>query len=271
LSKSDLPGELVVRPGSTPRLEDKDASRDLGWNKEKAERALEENRERLAALQTKLYADGHHAVLVVLQGIDGAGKDGTIRRVLTAFNPQGCNVTSFKAPSAEELRHDYLWRIHQRVPARGEIGVFNRSHYEDVLVVRVSELVPHDVWSARYEQINEFERMLSANGVHIVKFFLQISKDEQKARFEARLRDPDKRWKFDPDDLAKRKQWDAYREAFEEMLARCSTEWAPWHLIPADRKWLRNLAISQILVQTLEKLPLRFPEPSYDPAKIRIT
>ncbi len=270
MSNRDFSSQLIVPPGSKPRLRNKDADRDLGWSKKKAATALEKNRRRLEELQAKLYADGRHAVLVVLQGIDGAGKDGTIRHVMTALNPQGCTVTSFKAPSAEELRHDYLWRIHQNVPGRGEIGVFNRSHYEDVLVVRVSELVPRSIWSERYAQINEFERLLSANGVRIVKFFLHISQDEQKRRFEARIRDPRKRWKFDPDDLAKRSQWDAYRQAFEAALARCSTDWAPWYLIPADHKWLRNLAVSQILVRELESLPLHYPKPSFDPAKVRV-
>lgn len=262
--------ELKVQPGARPRLRDQDAARSFGWDKAAAERALQQNRERLEALQYKMYADGRHAVLVVLQGIDGAGKDGTIRHVMTAFNPQGCTVTSFKAPSSEELKRDFLWRIHANVPRRGEVGVFNRSHYEDVLVVRVDELVPRALWEARYEQINQFERMLSENSVRVIKFFLHISKGEQRERFEARLRDPHKRWKFDPADLAKRKQWDEYREAYEAALHRCSTEHAPWYLIPSDRKWLRNLAVSEILVRELGKLPLRYPKPAYDPKKIRL-
>ena len=260
----------MVRPGSRLRLKDRDASRDFGWNKNEAEQALEQNRARLEELQYKQYADGRYALLVVLQGIDGSGKDGTIRHVMTAFNPEGCTVTSFKAPSAMELRHDYLWRVHANVPPRGEVGVFNRSHYEDVLVARVDGLVPRSVWLPRYDQINDFERLLVANGTPIVKFFLHISKDEQRKRLEGRLRDPAKQWKFDPADLEKRKQWDAYRKAFEDMLTRCSTPHAPWYCIPADRKWLRNLAVSQILMQELEKLPLRFPKPKYDPAKIRV-
>jgi len=270
LNRDELAQELLVRPGARPQLQDRKANRDFGWNEEDAGRALKMNRQRLEELQFKLYADGRFPVLVVLQGIDGGGKDGTIRHVITAFNPQGCTVTSFKAPTAQELRHDYLWRIHQHIPARGEIAVFNRSHYEDVLIVRVDKLVPHAVWSRRYEEINNFERMLAANEVRIVKFFLHISKDEQRKRFAARVRDPAKQWKFDVADLDKRKQWDAYRKAYEAMLAQCSTEWAPWYLIPADRKWFRNLAISQILVQELAKLPLRFPKPAYDPTKIRI-
>jgi len=259
-----------VRPGSRVRLLDRNAGRVFGWNEDGAERALKLNRDKLEELQYKLYADGRFGLLIVLQAIDGGGKDGTIRKVMTAFNPQGCTVTSFKEPSKEELKHDFLWRIHKRVPPRGEIGVFNRSHYEDVLIARVSKLVPKDVWSRRYEQINEFEAMLRRNDIHIVKLFLHISRDEQKKRLEERVREPHKRWKFDPSDLEKRKQWNDYREAFEAMLARCSTQHAPWYMIPADRKWFRNLAVSEILVRELEKLKLRFPTPSYDPRKIRI-
>lgn len=262
--------QLIVRPGAKPRLRDADASRTLGWEKESAERALKKNCERLGRLQYKLHADSTHALLIVLQGIDGSGKDGSIRHVITSFNPQGCTVTSFKAPTGEELRHDYLWRIHANVPGRGEVGVFNRSHYEDVLVVRVDRLAPRAIWSARYEQINEFERMLTAASTRIVKLFLHISKEEQRKRFEARLRNPHKQWKFDPSDVAKRAQWDEYREAFEAMLTRCSTAHAPWYVIPADRKWLRNLAISQILVAELESLRLRFPKATYDPKKIHL-
>jgi len=260
----------MVPPGGRPELQDRHANRDFGWNEDDAERALKQNRARLEELQYKLYADGRYAVLVVLQGIDGSGKDGTIRHVMTAFNPQGCTVTSFKAPSTMELRHDYLWRVHANVPPRGEVGVFNRSHYEDVLVVRVDGLVPRAVWAQRYDQINDFERLLVSNSVRIVKFFLHVSKDEQRKRLEERVRDPAKQWKFEPADLEKRKQWSAYRKAFEDMLARCSTAHAPWYCIPADRKWFRNLAVSQILMQEFEKLPLRFPKSAYDPKKIRV-
>jgi PPK2 family polyphosphate:nucleotide phosphotransferase len=217
-----------------------------------------------------MYADGRHAMLIVLQATDGAGKDSTIQHVMTAFNPQGCSVTSFKAPSSEELRHDYLWRIHKNVPPRGEIGVFNRSHYEDVLVVRVDGLVPKEVWQARYDQINDFERMLTASNVHIVKFFLQISKDEQKKRLQERLDDPTKQWKFSIDDIEKRKKWGDYQGAYEDALSKCSTEDAPWYIIPANHKWFRNLAISQILAIELGKLPLRFPELTIDPSKVRV-
>jgi PPK2 family polyphosphate:nucleotide phosphotransferase len=262
--------KLRVKPGKRVHLEDADAERTFGWKKDAAEEALVECRKLLEELQFKLYADGRHAMLIVLQATDGGGKDSTIRNVITAFNPQGCTVTSFKGPTTEELRHDYLWRIHKNVPPRGEIGVFNRSHYEDVLIVRVDNLVPKEVWQPRYEQINEFERMLTANDVHVVKFFLQISKDEQRKRLQERLDDPAKQWKFNADDVAKRKKWGEYQRAYEDALTLCSTEWAPWYVIPADRKWFRNLAISQILAAELGKLPLRFPTVSIDTTKIRV-
>jgi PPK2 family polyphosphate:nucleotide phosphotransferase len=270
LSGKSLIKELRIEPGSRAKLRDKDADNVFGWTKEEGEKVFAETREELTQLQYKLYADGRYPVLIVLQATDGAGKDSTVQHVMTAFNPQGCIVTSFKAPTSEELKHDYLWRIHRRVPARGEIGVFNRSHYEDVLIVRVDSLVPEDVWRKRYEQINDFERMLSENGTRVIKFFLQISKDEQLKRFQDRLDDPTKQWKFNADDISKRKQWDQYQAAYEDALTQCSTRWAPWHVIPADKKWFRNLAVAQILAHELGKLPLRFPEATFDPAKIRL-
>jgi PPK2 family polyphosphate:nucleotide phosphotransferase len=270
LSGKSLIKELRIEPGSRAKLRDKDADNVFGWTKEEGEKVFAETREELTQLQYKLYADGRYPVLIVLQSTDGAGKDSTVQHVMTAFNPQGCIVTSFKAPTSEELKHDYLWRIHRRVPARGEIGVFNRSHYEDVLIVRVDSLVPEDVWRKRYEQINDFERMLSENGTRVIKFFLQISKDEQLKRFQDRLDDPTKQWKFNADDISKRKQWDQYQAAYEDALTQCSTRWAPWHVIPADKKWFRNLAVAQILAHELGKLPLRFPEATFDPANIRL-
>jgi len=271
ISREDLPKKLRIESKQDAALKDSDADRDFGWDQESAEAALEDNRHRLEELQYKLYADRRFGMLIVLQAIDGGGKDGTCRHVISAFNPQGCTVTSFKAPTAEELRHDYLWRIHKRVPPRGEIGVFNRSHYEDVLIVRVENLVPKAVWSERYEQINRFERLLDESQISVVKLFLHISKDEQKKRFQARLDEPGKNWKFEPADLKNRAKWNDYRKAFEAMLANCSTDHAPWYVIPANHKWFRDLAVSQILVQHLEKLPLKFPKPSFDPAQIKIT
>ena len=270
VSRDDLPKALRIDSKKDVDLKDKDADRTFGWDEQSAVQALGDNRHRLEDLQYKLYADRRFGLLIVLQAIDGGGKDGTCRHVMSAFNPQGCTVTSFKAPTSEELRHDYLWRIHKKVPPRGEIGVFNRSHYEDVLAVRVQNLVPKAVWSKRYDQINEFERMLGESDISVVKFFLQISKDEQKRRFQARLDDPAKNWKFEPGDLKSREKWGDYRKAFEAMLSSCSTDRAPWYVIPADHKWFRDLAVSQILVHHLEKLPLKFPKANFDPASIHI-
>lgn len=262
--------KLMVRPGRKMKLRDEQANDVFDWEKEDAVDAFQANRKRLEELQYKLYADGRFGVLVVLQATDGGGKDSTVRDVFTSMNPQGCTVTSFKAPTAQELKHDYLWRVHQHVPERGVVGVFNRSHYEDVLVVRVENLVPEQAWRRRYDHINDFERMLTDCDIRVVKFFLQISKDEQKKRMEERLTDPAKQWKFNADDLEKRKHWDEYQQAFEAMLARCSTAHAPWYVIPSDRKWFRNLAVSEVLLKELGSLPLRFPTPTYDPKKIRI-
>ncbi|MEP7244586.1 MAG: polyphosphate kinase 2 family protein [Gammaproteobacteria bacterium] len=270
LKAENLADALRVKPGKSVSLREKDAARDFGWQEAEAEQVLKANRKRLEELQYKLYADGHFALLIVLQAIDGGGKDGTTRNVMTAFNPQGCTVTSFKAPSPEELRHDYLWRIHKHMPPRGEVAVFNRSHYEDVLVVRVDNLAPKAVWKPRFEQINNFERTLTESNVHVLKFFLQISKDEQRKRFEERLAEPAKQWKFSPADLDKRKQWNQYAAAFEDVLTRCSTKWAPWYLIPGDKKWFRNLAVSQIVADELARMPLSFPKLGYDPSKIRV-
>jgi PPK2 family polyphosphate:nucleotide phosphotransferase len=255
----DLPDAVCVAPGRNAALRDADAGEVFGWNHEDAAPLTDKLKAKLGRRQYRLHADGRFGLLVVLQGIDGAGKDSTIRHVFSAFNPQGCLVTSFKQPSAEDLRHDYLWRVHKRVPGHGEIGVFNRSHYEDVLVVRVDRLVPRAVWELRYEQINDFERMLRASRIHVVKFFLHISRDEQKRRFDERRGNPHKQWKFDASDLAKRKQWKQYLRAFEAMLSRCSSEHAPWYCVPADHKWMRDLIIAQVLTATLDRLPLRWP------------
>lgn len=266
--RDDLPARLRVMPGKACRLRDPDASRTFGWERAAAETVTAENLRRLGELQYKMYADRRHSVLVVLQAIDGGGKDSTIRRVFGAFNPQGCEVVAFKAPSAEDLSRDFLWRVHRHVPPRGSVTVFNRSHYEDVLVVRVENLAPKTVWEPRYAQINDFERLLSESGTRVVKIFLDISHKEQKLRFEERLADRAKQWKFDPADFDKRKHWVAYRNAFEDALSRCSTAHAPWHVIPADRKWFRDLAVSQILRQEMESLPLEWPKLAYDPKKI---
>jgi PPK2 family polyphosphate:nucleotide phosphotransferase len=248
-----------VAPGVRVQLRDEDAR--LPDEPPKAEliSRLRRLTRRMDALQGALHAEGKRAVLVVLQGRDAAGKDGTIRRVFGPLDPQGVGVTSFKVPSADERAHDYLWRVHRAVPGRGEIGIFNRSHYEDVLVVRVDRLVPESVWRPRYEQINQFERLMVQNDVTILKFFLHISRAEQKERLLARLNDPAKYWKFDAGDLMKRAQWDAYTGAYEEMLSRTSTPEAPWYLVPADRKPVRNVVIAEVLVETLERLNPRYP------------
>ena len=256
---TSLRDALRIAPGSKVRLESIDANATHGRTKARTAGQLQKGLDRLTELQDRLWAEAKHPVLIVLQGIDAAGKDGTVRHVMTAFNPMGCLVTSWKAPTPIELAHDYLWRIHQRTPAKGEISIFNRSHYEDVLVVRVHELVPKDVWSKRYDQINEFERLLTTSGTTILKFFLWIDRDEQKARFQARLDDPDKRWKFRVRDLEERKLWDSYVAAFEDMLERCSTADAPWYLIPSNRKWFRNLAVADIVADVLDDLKPEYP------------
>jgi PPK2 family polyphosphate:nucleotide phosphotransferase len=261
-ARVSLRDALIVRPGTTRvDLGALDPGATHGYEKESAEPFLKAGLERLASLQDRLWAEAKHAVLVVIQGIDAAGKDGTIKHVAGAFNPQGCVVTSFKVPSPLELAHDYLWRVHQRVPAKGEIGVFNRSHYEEVLVVRVHELVPKAVWSTRYEQINAFEEMLTSCGTTIVKFFLSISKEEQRHRFQSRYEDPTKHWKFSMGDLEERRRWDDYRAAFEDMLAKTSTPRAPWYVIPSDRNWFRNLAVAEILGDVIADLKPAYPEP----------
>jgi PPK2 family polyphosphate:nucleotide phosphotransferase len=258
----DLRSRLLVEPGHRVRLADIDPGETHGIDKEAALAQTAEQLERLTELQDRLWAEAKRAVLVVLQGIDAAGKDGTIKKVMEAFNPQGCPVSSFKVPSTEELAHDYLWRVHQRVPRKGEIGVFNRSHYEDVLVVRVHGFVPKSVWSKRYDQINDWERMLSESGTTIVKFFLTIDRDEQRQRFQDRYDDPSRRWKFSLGDLEERKRWDDYQAAFDDALSKTSTSWAPWYVIPANRKWFRNLAVSSILADTIAGLkPAYPPEP----------
>ncbi|GJE60564.1 polyphosphate kinase 2 family protein [Methylobacterium trifolii] len=253
-------GILTVPPGEPFDLAGVDADADGGLDKDWAKEALREQRARIETLQERLYAERRRSLLLVFQAIDTGGKDGTIRAVLQGVNPQGCTVASFKVPSTEEMDHDFLWRYHQRTPGRGMIGVFNRSHYEDVLVVRVKGLVPDAVWQSRYGLINDFERLLAVSGTTVLKFFLHISKDEQKARLQARLDDPEKHWKFDPADLVERKSWDAYQAAFGDALTRCSTPHAPWLVVPANRKWFRNLVIARTIADTLEAMDPQFPE-----------
>lgn len=264
-----LSQELLVRPGSRIKLARVDPGDTHGIDKAGAADYLAKNLDRLSVLQYMLYAEARRSLLVVLQGIDAGGKDGTIRHVMSGLNPQGVHVTPFKVPEGAEKRHDYLWRVHQAIPEMGQIGIFNRSHYEDVLVVRVHGLVPKPVWSKRYRQINDFERMLSDNGVRIVKFLLYIDKQEQARRFRERLEDKTKNWKFSPDDLKEREYWDQYIDAYQDMLRRCSTAHAPWYVIPANRKWFRNLAVSQILREELEGMNLKYPKPAADLSRIK--
>jgi PPK2 family polyphosphate:nucleotide phosphotransferase len=251
-----------VEPGSRPRIADRDP-KDTGGapgDKEATEAALPALGERLAELQDRLYAEDRRALLVVLQGLDASGKDGTVKHVFAGVNPMGIEVRSFKAPSEEELAHDFLWRVHRHVPAHGHIGLFNRSHYEDVLVVRVEGLVPEPVWRERYGLINGFEAQLAHGGTRVVKVLLHISPEEQQERFDARRSRPDKRWKYKEGDLDVSAKWDAYVEAYEDALRETSTDHAPWYVVPADRKWLRNWAVSRIVIEELEAMDPRYPE-----------
>jgi PPK2 family polyphosphate:nucleotide phosphotransferase len=259
MSERRLRDLLRVEPGTTVRLDRIDPSDTHGHAKSDSGQELADGLVRLAGLQDRLWAEARHPVLVVLQGIDAAGKDGTVHHVMSAFSPQGCPVTDFKVPSALEISHDYLWRVHQHAPAKGEIAIFNRSHYEDVLVVRVHDLVPKMVWRKRYDQINNWEQMLVDEGTTVVKFFLLIDRDEQKRRFQERYEDPAKRWKFKMGDLAERTLWDNYVAAFEDALGRCSTTAAPWYVIPANRNWFRNLAVAEILGDVLDELKPAYP------------
>jgi PPK2 family polyphosphate:nucleotide phosphotransferase len=259
-----------VAPGTRIRLSDSAAAPPAGIPKRDVlDPWLADAGQRLDALQTALYAEGKRAVLVVLQGRDASGKDGTIRRVFGPLNPQGFSVSSFKAPTPVELAHDFLWRAHLAVPARGTIGVFNRSHYEDVLVVRVRQLVPESVWRPRYDQINEFEQILSRNGVTILKFLLHISREEQRERLLARLDDPAKHWKFSAADLDDRNRWEEYNAAFEEMLERTSTEEAPWFLVPADKKHVRDVLVGATVLDALGRLNPQYPGPPPDAEVLR--
>ncbi len=270
--------QLKIEPGEKFRIKDHNADwlpeavRDLdkGERKKRAEAMLEENRRELAEAQELLYADGSHSVLIVFQAMDAAGKDGTIRHVMSGVNPQGCAVSSFKVPSATELSHNYLWRYSMALPARGMIGIFNRSYYEEVLVVKVhpeileradlpAEDVDKHIWKHRYEDINNFEQHLARNGTTILKFFLNVSKEEQRARFLERLEEPDKNWKFSSGDIVERGFWDDYMGAFEDAINATSTPWAPWYVIPADRKWAMRAAVSDIITTTIKDLPLAYP------------
>jgi len=253
----------LVEPREKVKLSNWDANdtSEFSGNKEQALIEVERLNRRLEELHEVLYAEHKHKVLIILQAMDTGGKDGTIRHVFEGVNPQGARVANFKEPTAEELDHDYLWRVHREVPANGELVIFNRSHYEDVLVVRVHQLVPPEVWKPRFDQINAFEQLLAEDGTTILKFYLHIDRDEQKKRLQARLDDPNKRWKFRLGDLQERKLWPDYMQAYEDVLNKTSTGAAPWYMVPANHKWYRDLVISSILVTKLEELKMKFPEP----------
>ena len=252
-----------VQPGEPFSLSDVDPNASEHYRKKKdVVKELEAQRRRIRDLQARLYAENERGLLIVLQAMDTGGKDGTIKHVFEGINPQGCRVSSFKAPSDEEKNHDFLWRYHKSAPAKGRIGIFNRSHYEDVLIVRVKGLVPEEVWEPRYEIMNNFERGLALNGIAVLKFFLHISKDEQKRRLESRLADPNKRWKFDSSDIKERMFWDDYQRAYEDVINKCSTAWAPWYVVPANKKWYRNLVVARAIADTLEAM-----DPKYPPAE----
>jgi PPK2 family polyphosphate:nucleotide phosphotransferase len=252
--------QLRVEPGAKADISNRDPKDKLGVaDKQAGKQQLAELHARLDSLQARLYAESRHSVLLVLQGLDASGKDGVIRKVFAGLNPQACRVASFKAPTSTELAHDYLWRVHAALPARGEIGIFNRSHYEDVVAVRMLELAPKEVWQRRPAHIREWERMLSDEGTPIVKVFLNVSKEEQRLRLQERVDDPMKRFKFRLDDLDVRKRFDDYVQAWDEVITETSSEWAPWYVVPADRNWVKSLAVANLLVSALERIDPKFP------------
>lgn len=267
----ELETRNIIKPGELVSLNNYPPEYTGAYEKKgQTKGRLKKLHKQLLNLQELLYAGNQHSLLIILQGMDTSGKNGTIRRVMAGINVQGCDVISFKVPTTDELSRDFLWRAHRDVPAKGKIGIFDRSYYEDVLVVRVHNLVPEEVWSLRYQQINDFERMLVESGTVVLKFFLHISKDEQKARLESRISDPTKHWKIEASDVRDRAYWDDYMRAYEVVLDKCSTDWAPWYVIPANKKWYRNLVISECIVETLSRLDMRYPEPAEDISKFII-
>jgi len=259
-----------IKPGERAGLSDRATNEDGGWDRDAGKKQVKKLGARMQDLQELLFASQSHGLLIVLQAMDTAGKDSTIRRVFGPLNAQGCRVRSFKKPTERELAQDYLWRVHQHAPAKGRIAIFNRSHYEDVMIVRVHDLVAESRWSKRFAHIDAFERLLADEGTVILKFWLHISRDYQRARLQRRLDRPDKWWKFNPADLEERKHWDAYQQAAEDAITRCTAEHAPWYVIPAERRWYRDLVISKIVVDALEGLDMQFPEPTFDPSAIEI-
>ena len=262
--------KFIIEPGSSVQLKDFDPLFSKKQGKKKASiKKTKKLQKKMDEFQFRLFAEQKQSLLIILQAPDAGGKDGVVRHVIGSMNPQGCRVVSFKQPTPEELAHDFLWRIERQVPKPGEVVIFNRSQYEDVLIVRVHDLVPKKVWSNRYGQINDFEQRLIANDTHILKFFLHISKEKQLQRFKQRLNDPTRQWKISEADYKEREYWESYDEAYEDVLNKCSTKEAPWFVIPSDKKWFRNLAVSQIIVETMKKLHIEFPEPTVNIEEIR--
>ena len=266
----DYASKFKVKPNSKVELGKIDANyKGEDEDKDSAQVTIAKYAQRLRDLQYLMYAENKRSLLIILQGMDAAGKDGLVNHVISAMNPQGCRVFGFKTPSVREQAHDYLWRIHYAAPRKGFVTIFNRSHYEDVLVVRVHSLVHKEVWSRRFDEINAFESLLAHSGTHILKFYLHIDKEEQLARFKPRLDDPNRHWKISESDYKEREYWNDYQKAFEDAISKCSTDYAPWFIIPSNRKWFRNIAVSQILVDTLESLDMKFPAPTVKIAEIR--
>jgi PPK2 family polyphosphate:nucleotide phosphotransferase len=271
IKANEIIKKLMVIEGKKINLQRLSPDYNFSIDEEKAEYALKQNlKKRMFELQYRLYAERKNGLLIVFQGIDTSGKDSTIRHVISAFNPQSCAVKAFKEPTAEDLSHDFLWRIHKRAPSRGEIVVFNRSHYEDIIQPRVHKTIHKSIWSQRYEHINAFERCLSDNSIKIIKFFLHISKEEQRTRLEERMNDPSKQWKVSESDITERKFWKNYTVAYQDIINRCSNLWAPWYIIPANKKWFRNLVVALVIVDTLERMKPKFPKPTINLSKMTI-
>jgi len=271
IKANEIIKKLMVIEGKKINLQRLSPDYNFSIDEEKAEYVLKQNlKKRMSELQYRLYAERKNGLLIVFQGIDTSGKDSTIRHVISAFNPQSCAVKAFKEPTTEDLSHDFLWRIHKRAPSRGEIVVFNRSHYEDIIQPRVHKTIHKSIWSQRYEHINAFERCLSDNSTKIIKFFLHISKEEQRKRLEERMNDPSKQWKASESDITERKFWNNYTVAYQDIINRCSNLWAPWYIIPANKKWFRNLVVALVIVDTLERMKPKFPKPTINLSKMTI-
>jgi PPK2 family polyphosphate:nucleotide phosphotransferase len=271
IKANEIIKKLMVIEGKKINLQRLSPDYNFSIDEEKAEYVLKQNlKKRMSELQYRLYAERKNGLLIVFQGIDTSGKDSTIRHVISAFNPQSCAVKAFKEPTTEDLSHDFLWRIHKRAPSRGEIVVFNRSHYEDIIQPRVHKTIHKSIWSQRYEHINAFERCLSDNSIKIIKFFLHISKEEQRKRLEERMNDPSKQWKASESDITERKFWNNYTVAYQDIINRCSNLWAPWYIIPANKKWFRNLVVALIIVDTLERMKPKFPKPTINLSEMTI-